>query len=333
MSPSKKFVSAIASTITRYVALKRALGRKTDTLRYILLRLDRFLAAERAEDLDAETFAAWAASIDHLAASNRRQQMRIVYHLCLFRRRSEPRCFLPDPSQFPPLRPRPRPYIFSEGEIGRLLRATDDLLPNAPSPLHRQVGRLAIVLLYTAGLRRGELVRLKLGDYDASGHVIHVQDSKFHKSRLVPLSYDAVVETDRYLDERRRLGFPCGAETALLLNNHGGLTGYSGPALAGLVRKLIRLAAIRTPSGRPPRVHDLRFTFAVHAMLRWYRAGLDVQTRLPALSTYMGHVSIVSTQYYLMFLDVVAEAAGDRFQEHCARFLPNPKPSFAGEES
>ena len=92
-------------------------------------------------------------------------------------------------------------------------------------------------------------------------------------------------------------------------------------SLGALLRNVIRTAAIRTGAGRSPRVHDLRFTFAVHALMRWYRAGIDVQARLPALSTYMGHSSLVSTQHYLVFFDAIAQAASERFDAHCAAFL------------
>jgi integrase len=245
--------------ITRYLRIKRALGQRADTAQHILTRLDRFIVSNQAADLTSETFATWASSIEHLATSTRRQQMRTVYRLCLFRRRDEPACFLPDPSQFPPLQPRPRPHIFSEDEITRILIATDALKPNAPSPLHRQVARLAIVLLYTTGLRRGELVRLKLGDYDSLTRVLLVQETKFYKSRLIPLSTDAIAEIDRYLYDRLRPSFPCSDDSSLLLHRHGALTGYTGMGLGDLLRKLFRAAGIRNCYGRSPRVHDLRY--------------------------------------------------------------------------
>lgn len=315
--------------IARYVALKRALGRGFDTPCYLLGQLDRFLCARRLRDLTPTTFAAWCSSLEHLAASGRRQRLRVVYHFCLYRRRSDPTCFVPDPSQFPRPHPRPRPHIFSTEHIARLLRVADALVPNAPSPLLRQVARLAIVLLYTTGLRRGELVRLTLGDYDSGERVLLVRETKFHKSRLVPLSTDAAHEIERYLQDRTRPGLPREAASALLLTRHGGLTPYSDGGLGQLMRRLFRAAEIRTATGRTPRTHDLRFTFAAHALLRWYRADVDVQARLPALSAYMGHGSIVSTEYYLTFLDAIAEAASDRFDRHCSRFLPTTA-SIAG---
>lgn len=321
MSPPVEFTSSIGPVIGRYIALKQALGRRYDSQRHVLAQFDRFLAALPAPDLTASTFSAWCSSIEHLKTSGRRQRLRIVFHLCLYRRRSEASCFVPDPSQFPPPPPRPRPYVFSEDEIARLLRAADALRRYRFSPLHRQVARLALVLLYTSGLRRGEIVRLTLGDYDPVEHVLLVRDSKFHKSRMVPLSSDAVREIERYLEDRRRPALPCGADAPLLLHHRGPLSAYSGDGLRVLMQHLFRVADVRTAAGRLPRVHDLRFTFAIHALSRWYRTGADVQARLPALATYMGHVSILSTQYYLPSLDVVAQEASERFDRHCARFL------------
>jgi integrase/recombinase XerD len=324
--PEDRGGSAVAPVIARYVALKRALGRRFDVAHYRLSRLERFLASQGADDLDGKTFREWCSTFTHLSCGERRLRMQVVYQFCLFRRRSEPGCFVPDRSQFPPMPPRPQPYIFTEGEIVRLLRASDALEPNAPSPLHPQVARLAVTLLYTAGLRRGEVVRLTLGDYDATERVLLIRDSKFHKSRLLPLSDDAAREMACYLRHRLRPSFPRDGAAPLLLHRHGGLTGYTGPGLAILLRKLFHQAAVRTPAGQRPRVHDLRFSFAVHALLRWYTAGVDVQVWLPALSRYMGHASIESTQYYLTFLEPLARAACDRFESHCRGFLAGAMP-------
>jgi integrase len=81
-------------------------------------------------------------------------------------------------------------------------------------------------------------------------------------------------------------------------------------------RNLARKAGVLKANGQPPRVHDIRHSFAVHALLRWYRQGLEVQAKLPFLSIYMGHVSIASTQYYLHFVEPLAEAASKRFAQH-----------------
>jgi integrase len=284
--------------------------------------LDRYLADHHAPDLTLESFTGWSRELEQLAVAERRQRMQVVYRFCQFRRRTEPGAFLPDPDQFPPAQPRPRPYIFTHAEIVRLLEATGSLKAGPQSPLYPQVARLSVALLYTAGLRRGEVVRLTLGDYERRDGLLLVRDTKFRKTRLLPLCEDAMREMESYLDVRDHPPFPRCAESPLLFNGFGGSTGYSHGGFGMLMRRLFREAGIRTPSGRTPRTHDLRFTFAVHALLRWYRSGVDVPSRLPVLSRYMGHVSIVSTQYYLGFLDAVVEAANERFERHCARFLP-----------
>jgi len=257
-----------------------------------------------------------------LHANTRGGRQRAVYHFCLFRRREDPNSFVPDPTQFPAGVPRPLPYIFSEADILRLLATAEELTPHQGSPLQREVARAAIVILYTTGLRRGELVRLTLGDYDETARVFHVRRTKFDKSRLVPLSADTALELQRYLKARRHFGAPRDGDAPLLVHNHGGrFRSYTGGGFGELLRKVIRMAGIRTARGRAPRIHDLRFTFAVRALLRWYRDGVDVQARLPALATYLGHVSVVSTQYYLIFLEATALAASERFHAHSATWL------------
>lgn len=321
MAPHCKFHSALAPDIARYVDFKLALGRKFISAQYILAQFDRFLVAAKATDFDLATFNLWSAHIAHLSSTTRSARMRIVYHLCVFRSRTDPACFIPDPSSFPPPRPRPWPYIFSEEEIVRLLSAAELLSAHHPSPLYRQVARLAIVLLYTTGLRRGELVKLMLADYDAEQRLLRVHDSKFHKSRLVPLSEDAADELAKYLSARCRADFPSEKDSPLLYHGFRGAVGYTGTGLRLLIQRLFRLADIRTSTGRTPRVHDLRFTFAVQALLRWYKAGVDVQARLPALAAYMGHCSPISTQYYLRFVEPLAQTVCERFNRHCTKFL------------
>lgn len=322
MTKASVFESAIGPVISRYLSLKRALGRTFQKEECVLGQVDRYLTDHDEVDLTLESFTGWSRELEHLGVAVRRDRIQVVHRFCQFRRRTEPDAFLPEPDQFPPAQPRPRPYIFTNDEIVRLLDVAKGLQAEPQSPLYPQVARLSVVLLYTAGLRRGEVVRLTLGDYERRDRALLVRDTKFHKSRLLPLGEDATREMQSYLDARDRRPFPRCAESPLLYNGFGGSPGYSHGGFGMLMRRLFRKAQIRTPSGRTPRTHDLRFTFAVHALLRWYRLGVDVPSRLPVLSRYMGHVSIVSTQYYLGFLDAVVEAANDKYERHFVRFLP-----------
>ena len=198
MSTSHPSGSALGATITSYLALKKALGRRFTAETTILTQLDRFLVAQRPDacGLTADGFVAWSLTLTHLTPTVRRNRMRIVRNLCLYLRRTNPGCFVPDPSGFPSPHTPKRPHIFTEEQILRLLRATADLRSASTSPLCAEVFRLAVVLLYTAGLRRGELVRLVLSDYDPAERTLLVRASKFHKSRLVALSKDAAYELD-----------------------------------------------------------------------------------------------------------------------------------------
>ena len=313
----KTFSSVLATTITDYLTLKRALGRQYNGEEWVLARLDRFLAACNA-DLSAETFAAWCLTLQNLASGVRRAHMRHVRNLCLYRRRREPGCFVPDERLFPPLHQKVRPHIFTDAQVAQLLAIAHTLTRTANSPLCPENTRLAIVLLYTTGLRRGELARLTVGDYKRHERLLVVRASKFHKSRLVPLSADAAREIDYLLEIRRQRRFPVEADSPLLWHRS---RSYSGGGLGQVMRALFRKAAIRTATGRLPRTHDFRHTFALTVLLRWYRAGVDVQTKLPALAIYMGHVSIVSTAYYLQFVEPLAAAASARFAKYCGALI------------
>ena len=214
-----------------------------------------------------------------------------------------------------------RPYIFSEAEIARLLSKTSLLRPSANSPLRPRIFRLAIVLLYTTGLRRGELLRLTLDDYDGEQDVLSIRASKFHKSRLLPLPQDVAAEIEEYLKLRSCFVSPVNLSPLLCNRCRQGWRHYTGTGLSDGIGTLLRLAQIRKPDGRLPRVHDFRHSFAVNALLRWYRAGIDVGTRLPGLAAYMGHVSIASTQYYLPLIEPLRTLASDRFAQSCGRLI------------
>ena len=320
MSRRARFASTLGGVIEHYLALKEALGRRYAIERAVLQSLDAFLAGSHAEraDLIAETFAGWCSTLQHLTTGVRRNRMRIARALCLYRRRTEPDCFVPDPGLFPAPHQPGRPYIFTEAEIGRLLHATRTLERTTRSPLRPEIFHLAIVLLYTTGLRRGELLRMTAGDYDPHEHTLLVRASKFHKSRYLPLSSDGVLEVESYLRARRARHLPTSAETPLLWNGYAGGRGYTAVGLGHGLRIVLKVSDIRTPQGRHPRLHDFRHTFAVHALVRWYRAGADVQAKLPLLATYLGHVSVVSTQYYLHFIEPLTSLASTRFAQHYA---------------
>ncbi len=323
--------SCLSSSIRCYVELKQALGRRFAIETRVLELLDAFMARTGAVDLTQAVFENWCKTQAHLSPTVRRNAMRIVRNFCLYCRRAEPNCFVPDRCLFPAPHQAIQPHIFSDAEIARLLQAATHLTPVPKSPLRPQVLRLAIVLLYTTGLRRAELVCLLLRDYDAREHTLLIRESKFHKSRYLPLSSDASRELEAYLNARQKQHLPMLADSPLLWNRYAQGRPYSGEGLWRAIHNLLRSAGVRKADGRVPRVHDFRHAFALRVLLRWYRApGVDLQAKLPLLATYMGHVSIASTEYYLPLIPELAVEASNRF---CNRYGALVQPLSEGGAS
>jgi integrase len=186
MSPlpsQKPLTSALAGPIASYLRLKEALGCQYTVERAILYALDRFLTDTHA-DLTADTFQAWHVTLARLSSGVRRNRLRVVRNLCLYRRRTCATAFVPDPAGFPTAHTPAPPHIFTDAEIVRLLRAVAQLRPTSVSPIRQTVFRLALVLLYTTGLRRGELLRLTVGDYHVDEHLLLVREC-LHRSLLI----------------------------------------------------------------------------------------------------------------------------------------------------
>jgi len=325
------FSSRLAPVFTRYVELKRALGRRFDMPSRTLRSLDGFLCEHSARypDLNADAFEAWCHTHEHVSSGVRRVRMLEVSSFCVYRCRTEPQCFVPDPSSFPAYHQRIKPYIFSETEAARLLRAASGLPRHPSSPLRPEMIRLAIALLFTTGIRRGELLALKLGDYDRRALTLRIRETKFYKSRLLPINGSIAHELERCLCLRTQRKLAVSPDAALIWNAAWGGGAYSGMALRHALAPLFRKCGIATQKGKLPRIHDFRHSFAVNALLRWYRAGADVEVKLPLLATYLGHGSPLSTHYYLHFLEPLRSAASKRFANRYGD-LVSPLSSTAG---
>jgi len=320
-TPLGRWDRAVAAFLTS----QRALGRTYRAEEYALSQVRKFLAQADADDLTGPLFDTWRQSLARLSISTRLRFERTVHRFCRYRRRSEPRCFLPDPRSFVRLKPYPLPTIVSPRQVAQLLLACSPRRRrDRRSRLHGQIMRCAVVLLYTAGLRRGEIVRLTLTDVDANAGILRIRDSKFHKSRWVPLSPSATRELRRYLRVRRGAGFDRCPEAPLFCTLKG--EAYGPVHFRARFIALCEAAGVRGSDGRCPRLHDMRHSFAVGALLRWYEDDADVQVQLPRLAMYMGHVSIASTAYYLRLMPEVMQHASERFARSVPELLEGGAP-------
>lgn len=294
-----------------YLRHFRALGLRYRGVEHTLSVLGSYLIANGAQDLSAADYERWCHCRAHLHSNSRRKAEQIVRRFCLYRHRSEQGAFVPTADGLSRLRPYVRPVILEPAQVACMLEVADRFAPTYSSPLLPAVSRVATALLYTCGLRSGELRRLRVEDIEDDG-VLYIRESKFHKSRLVPLSDSAHDGVRRYLKRRATFAEPTGP---FICHRHGGgVRSYSEPGFQSLIGRVIAAAQICDAEGRVPRIHDLRHSFAAQSLIRAYRNVGDPQALLPKLALYLGHVSIESTVHYLRLVPAVAALANQRFE-------------------
>lgn len=220
----------------------------------------------------------------------------------------------PLPLDEPKPAPRTPPYIYSRSELQRLFDPTNAAIcRRSVTHLDAVTFRTLLVLLYGAGLRYGEATKLTLADVDMAEAILTIRDTKFYKTRLVPMGPQLVAVLDGFIDFRKRHSFAEGA-AALLLSNRDG-SSLASSTVQKAFDALRRVAGIHNASGQRqvPRLHDLRHSFAVHSLTAWYRQGADVQRLLPALSIYLGHSDLEGTKVYLSMTPELLQQAALRF--------------------
>jgi integrase/recombinase XerD len=210
-----------------------------------------------------------------------------------------------------------QPYIFSEQEIRSILEAARSY-PSPRCPLRPQTLYTMLILAYCCGLRIGEVARLNVGDIDLDNRVIEIRETKCFKSRRLPLSNSAAAALRSYAVARRKAGAPSELSSGLFW--HEQPPGRHSTVVAGqMLARVLRRAGVKPESGRVgPRVHDLRHAFVCHRMLTWYREGVNPQSRLPFLATYLGHKDIHSTLAYLTITAELMQHASERFRRYGA---------------
>ena len=221
----------------------------------------------------------------------------------------------PLPKSMPKAAQRFRPHVYTTDEIQRLLKATDTPQPNW-SKISPTTMRALLLTLYGAGLRISEALKLTVADTDLQANVLTIRESKFYKSRLIPIGRDLSSMLTGYLAHQRQRRYSAETITPLFCTRKG-MPIHPGNARSAFGRLRKQAGVTRdNDAGYQPRLHDLRHSFAVHRLLAWYRKGEDVQRLLPYLSTYLGHISIAATQRYLTMTPELLCQAGKRFERY-----------------
>ncbi len=310
----KDFHSVLAGPIAGFVRYKQALNRKYVTETAALRLFDRYLGDHAVPDWKAID----GALIDDFLRSRSRTRPRSYNHLLGVLRRFFQWTVVQRLTEHNPVRTRPRrqtaqrvPYLFDLEDAKRLLDMARSL-PDRSRGSHRAiVYETVFALLYGLGLRVGEVARLKLGDVDLHRDTLFIRETKFSKSRIVPLGPKLAQRLLHYLEERH--GGTREPERPLFSFTKRGCI-HEGTISQTFHALVPRLKLHIAPGVSPPRVHDLRHSFAVGTLLRWYREGIDPQRRLIYLSTFLGHVDPNSTAVYLTITDELLREADRRFR-------------------
>jgi site-specific recombinase XerD len=313
----RQFKSVLAKSMLEFLTYKRALRRRFDTEAATLHLLDHFLVEQgiqTAEQINPD-------QINAFLESRPRRRPRSYNHLLGTVRRLFDWLVVQGVLNTSPVRAKskrnhdPRiPFIFDQPTAARLLRLAGDLKDTSNAPLRGITYRTVFALLYGLGLRVGEVARLTCGDVDWPRSLLVIRETKFYKSRLVPFGPRIGVLLRDYLQARRQRVTVITADTPLFSFTRN--RSINAMTISLVFHALVPQLELTVPRGvSSPRLHDLRHSFAVGTLLRWYRAGIEPQSRLLQLSTFLGHVGPETTALYLTITDSLLQEANRRFEQ------------------
>lgn len=308
-----KLQSCLAKQIDNFIQLRRLSGTEyrsqTQRLRYF----DSFLVKQgwSEQRITREIIDRYQESLEMLAPNTRSNRLSVVRQFCEYLSRTDPHTYVPERMQTIQSFQVFQPYIFTLEQIRNLTAAALSLLP--PGSLRPHTYRTLLGLLYSTGVRIGEALALNLEDFHEAEERLYIAQGKFRKARWVPLSSSTCRALLRYL-ELRLLRDPQSPDSPLFLNERK--RRLARVTVCHTFGRLLKQCGIPHDKRRGPRLHSLRYTFAVHRLLAWYRDGQDINARLPLLATYMGHVNIESTRVYLRPTAELLGEVGNRFRRH-----------------
>lgn len=286
-------MNVLHDRVEDYLVIRRALGFKLRGHDRLLNDFVDHLERAGTSTVTIDLAVDWAVTWPGVQPYRWNQRLSAVRGFARYLQGIDPTVQVPPADLLPYRHHRPIPFLYTDGEIAAVLAEASTLVPL----LRAVTFQTFIALLAATGMRIGEAIRLDRGDVDLRTGILMIRDTKFNKSRQLPLHQTTIAALQNYADQRDRLSRSPKSESFFVST--------VGTRLIDTVVRSVFVALIgrvglepRAGSGRP-RVHDLRHSFAVSTVRDWYRADVDVASKLPLLSAYLGHVGPVSTYWYL----------------------------------
>jgi len=298
----------LQAALDEYLNIRRALGFKLRDEGTVLPQFLLFLDKKDASFITTDLALRWATQPKNVLPAHWARRLSMVRVFARFHSAVDPRTEIP-PQNLLPFRYRRRPpYIYDDSEISKLL--------NASSHLRSAIGLRALTystlfgLLAVSGMRISESVALNRRDVDLLQGILTVRLTKFSKSRLIPLHLSTMEKLREYSRLRDRLIFHPRSPSFFISEQGTRLTHWS---VRWTFVKLSREIGLRGPhDSHGPRLHDLRHTFTVKTLLRWYQTGVDVEPHMPELATFLGHTHVKDTYWYISAVPELLRLASKR---------------------
>ena len=285
----------LTEAIDDYLALRRSLGFKLHSAGAALMNFAAFMEQQQAQSITTRLALDWAQQPPDAQPAHWAQRLSFVRGFARHHVATDPSTEVPPPGLLPYRPARARPYLYSHDEVRGLLEQALQLPGSSglrPWTYHALLGLLSVT-----GMRVGEALRLRLDDVDLDAGVLTVRGTKFGKSRLVPIHASTRDVLADY--QTRRTRHLCGRDAACFFVTRTG-NPLDGADVRRTFYSLSRQVGLRgQDDSHGPRLHDFRHRFAVETLMGWYRSGEDAERRLPVLSTYLGHVHVSDTYWYL----------------------------------
>ena len=293
-------MSTLHEALSQYVTVRRALGTRLAEPARTLRQFVTFLERQGSSRITTPLALQWAITPQGVQPATWARRLSMVRRFAHWLSAFDPQTEVPPARLLPARRRRRRPHIFSDEEIGRLM--IEAAHRRSRTGLRALTYTTLIGLLASTGLRPGEALALDRSDVDLEHGILSIRETKFGKSRLVPIDSSTRRALQQYAERRDALGVNASSPAFLLAESGRRLQGCAARRMFAVLSCVTGLRAptgSRRRLGRGPRLQDFRHTFATRRLLEWYRAGLDVERELPKLSTYLGHVEVGLTYWYI----------------------------------